>query len=163
PFPYTTRFRSQHNEKNDPDIVIPFLADNDGFLDFGQLFDLTVNLGGANANTTGVQRCIGSAIDDHTTIVIKFDIIAVTPDVIKAIEIGIFVTRTIRIVPEANWHGREGRGTDQFALFVTNWLSVIIKNINGKAERTGLDDTPLDRQDRTGKHKTSENIRAPRD
>jgi monoamine oxidase len=54
----------QADEQHDADVVVPVLADADRLQHLVHLLDLGIDLGGADAHAAGVERGIGTAVDD---------------------------------------------------------------------------------------------------
>ena len=118
--------RPQAHEQHDAHVALPVLSDGDALLDLGQPFDLAVDLGGADAHAAGVEHRVRSA-EDHEAVVLGVQrVVAVTPDAGKAFEIGRAVAAAVGVAPEAERHGREGRGADELALFPANRAALLV-------------------------------------
>src|SRR5579863_167765 len=95
------------NEEHDPLVALPALTDREALEDFGQLFDLSVDLRGANSHATRLERRVGSPEDDDAVVFGEPRPVAVTPDAGETREVRRPVLRAVRIVPEPDGHRRE--------------------------------------------------------
>ena len=75
---------AHHDEQDDAHVVIPFLSDRDAFHDLVERFDLSVDLGSADANATGIQNRIRSPVDNQPVVLGQFGEIPVAPDAGKS-------------------------------------------------------------------------------
>src|ERR1700681_969218 len=82
------RARPKPQEKDDAHIARPVLSDRKRLDDFRDLLDLSIDLGGADAHAAGIERGIGTAMDDHAAMLGPFGKVAVAPYAREAFEIG---------------------------------------------------------------------------
>ena len=69
----------------------------------------------------------------------EFDEIAVGPNAGEGVEVGILVTLTIRVLPEADRHGRQRLSADQFAPAFADRLAVVAIGHGVHAQEAALD------------------------
>ena len=55
---------AQPDEQHDALVAVPLLADDQALDDLGELLDLAVDLGRADAHAAGIQHGVGAAVDD---------------------------------------------------------------------------------------------------
>ena len=122
------------------------------------MLDLTVDFCCADTHTTGVERGIRAAVDDHAVVCGQFGKVAMTPDIVETLEIGCPVFLAIGIIPETDRHDREGARTNQFAFFATHWLTEVIKNIDRHPQAPALDFSAIDGQHRVAEHEAGNNV-----
>src|SRR5258705_13723269 len=79
------------DKQQNPDVVVPILADDDRFLDLRKLLHLPVDLRRADPHTAGIERRVGAAVDDEAAMRGPFGKIAVMPDPLEAREIGALI------------------------------------------------------------------------
>src|SRR5690606_37952370 len=146
----------------DADIALPVLAYGERLLHFRQLFHLRVDFRRADAHAAGVQRRVRAAMNDNAAMRCDFGEVAMAPDTREAPEIGAAIFRAIGIVPEADRHGRERTGTDEFALLARDGPSLLVPDLDRHAEALRLDFAAPDGKQRRAKHETGNNIGAAR-
>lgn len=88
-------------------------------------------------------------MDDDTAVVGQGDPVAVTPDSLVRIEVGVPVTRSVGVVPEVQRHRRHRLGDDQFADGAPDCLAVLVVGVERDTEK-GHRQFPS--PDRSGSH-----------
>ena len=83
---------AQYHEKNNSNVVHPWLTDRDRFDDLLERFDLAIDLGRSDTHPTGIERGVGSTRDDETTSLGFFREVTVAPNPRKSLEIGAAIT-----------------------------------------------------------------------
>ncbi len=106
----------KHHEQHHAHIVVPILADDDGFLDLFELLHLAVYLRRADPHAARIERRIGAALHDDAAMLCPFGEIALMPDARKPLEIGAAVLHPIGVVQEPNRHRGEWLRADKLAL-----------------------------------------------
>jgi len=106
------------------DVARDRSADGDGVGDSGQVLNRAVNLGGANAHATRVERGVAAAVDDGAARCGHLDEVAVGPHSGKLLEIGGVILRAVRVVPELGRQRRKWARADQFAALADEWLAL---------------------------------------
>ena len=103
----------QPDEQHYTHILLPLLADDDGFRDLFYLIDLAVNLGGADAHAAGVERRVGTAIDDIAAAVgDRLGEVALGPHAGVLTEVGFAKTRPVCVTEQTQWHRGKRRAAD---------------------------------------------------
>ena len=97
----------------------PVLPDDETLDDLGQLLDLAVDLRGADAHASRIERRIRAAVKDDAAVRRQLDVVAMAPDAGKALEVAREVLGVAGVVPERHRHRRERRRADELAL---QWL-----------------------------------------
>ena len=72
---------AQPHEQHDAHIALPLLRDRDRFGHFGDLLDLTIDLGGADAHAARIEHGVGAPVHDEPAARRDRREIAVPPDV----------------------------------------------------------------------------------
>ena len=150
------------HEQNYPHIALKHLTDCNGFQNLRNLFNLRVNLGGANANAAGVQRRVGPAMDNEPTMSRPFGKIAMLPNARKALEIGGAVFGAILIVPKPDWHRGKSLGADELALAFAQRVPLLVPHVYGHTETRTLNLPRINRRCRITQHEARHDIRAAR-
>src|SRR4029079_14144875 len=83
--------------------------------DLGQGLDDGVELGGAEAYATAVERRVAATRDGARAALADRDPVAVAPDAGDVLEVRRPVARAVGVTPEADWHRREGLRDDELA------------------------------------------------
>src|SRR5688500_16165649 len=135
------------HEEHDAFVVVPLLADHDAFHDLIELFDLTVDLRGTDANAAGIQDGVGAAVNDHAAVFRELDPVAMAPDARVGPEIGRVVLPAVRVVPEADRHRGERQGADQLPFLADHRASVLVEDLDLHAEGAALNLATPDRSD----------------
>ncbi len=131
--------RRQPHKENNAHVIVPVLADGQGLKHLGDALDLGIDFSGADAHAAGIERGIGTAMNDEAAMGGDLGEIAVAPDIVKAGEIGVVIFLAIGIIPEHDGHGGKRLGANQFALFLFHRMAVVIQHIHGHAEHRPLD------------------------
>ena len=130
----------QDHEQHNPHIVLPVLTDDDALLHLFQLFDLAIDLRGADAHTAGIESCVRATVNNHATVLSPFGKVAMMPDIVEAREIGASI-----FLPSASFQnpsGMEGKGlvhTSSPLVVQLGGLAVCIEHVDGHAEPRTLD------------------------
>src|SRR5262245_2553278 len=151
------------HEQHDALVPLPLLADHEAFDHVGNLFDLTIDLRGADANATGIEDRVGSSVDDHAVAFRELDVVTVRPDAREPLEVGALILDAAGIVPEAERHRGEGRRADQLSFLFADRASVLIPDFDLHAERPALDLAAPHRPDRVPADEATDNVGASRD
>ena len=154
---------AQPDEEHDALVALPVLADADGLQHFVALFDLAIDLGGADAHAAGVQHRVGAAVDDQPVVFGPCHPVAVAPDVREAVEIGAVVLGAIRVVPERDRHGGEGLRAHQLARLAAHGPAGVVEHVHRHAEAQRLQLAPPDRAHGVAEGKAGDDVRAARD
>src|SRR5690606_22155741 len=99
-------------------------------------------------------------MDDDTAVGGPFGKIAVTPNIVEAVEIGRPVFLTRRIIPEADRHRGKRLRADQLSLATSQRAAVVVPHIDGHAEARPLNFALPHRQDRDAEHEAGYDVRA---
>src|SRR6185437_3107863 len=91
---------AQAHEQHDAFVALPVLADRDRLQYLGKLFDLPIDFGGADAYAAGIQRGVGTTVDDDPVVRGEFGPVAVAPHAGYLGEIGRTVFLAFWIIPE---------------------------------------------------------------
>src|SRR5260221_8179028 len=154
---------AQPNEQDDAHVIVPILADDDTLDDFRQFLDLTIDLGGTNAHTAGIEYGVRATKDDDAVMLGQFDVIAVMPDIRIALEIGGLVALVVRVIPEADRHAGERPDADQFAFLAGDGLARVVPDFDRHAETARLDLTAPNRNRGIAEHEAGNDIGAAGD
>src|SRR5579872_921414 len=152
--------RFQPHEQDHAHISLPILPDGECLDDLVQTLHSRIDLGGADAYTPWVQYGIGSAVDHDAVVLGQGGVVTVMPDPWEALEVGRFVTGSIRIIPEPYGHGREGRRADQFTALATDGASALVENLHAHAKPASLNLSPVYRQDGAAQGEARDDVRA---
>src|SRR4029077_14640673 len=98
---------TQAHEQHHALVVLPTLPHGKALDDFGDLLDLTVQLGSPDAHTARVQRGIRAARNDESVMDRGLNPIAVVPHARETIEVCRTVLPVVGVTPESDWHRRE--------------------------------------------------------
>src|SRR5437899_1019741 len=93
----------------------PVLTDHEALDNLGQLLHLPIDFGGADAHAAGIQGGVGAAVDHEAIVLGQLDIVAMAPDVRKALEVGGMVFGAVGVVPESDGHRGKWRRADKLA------------------------------------------------
>src|SRR5690606_11437640 len=151
---------AQQHEQYHPYIPLPLLTDGHRFQYFFDTFHLPVDLCCADAHAAGVEDGIRAAVDDQPATPGLFGIIAMGPYTGEALEVGGPVAAAVRVVPEAQRHGREGTGADQFTLLVEDALALIVPYLHRHSQTRALQLAAPHRQRRAAEGETGDDIGA---
>src|SRR6185437_10874127 len=149
--------------QHDAFVALPVLADRDRLQYLGKMFDLPIDFGGADAYAAGIQRGVGTTVDDDPVVRGEFGPVAVAPHAGYLGEIGRTVFLAFWIIPELHGHRRERRGTSQFARLFAHRLAGIIENLDLHAEPAALQFAAIHRQHGIAERETGDDVGAARD
>ncbi len=110
------------------------LADHHAVNDRVHRLDLSVYLRCADAHAAGVERRVGSAVDDHPAALGDLDEVTVMPDVRISLEIRSALLAAVLIIPEPRRLRRERRTADQLPLGADHGFPMIIERPNVQAQ-----------------------------
>src|SRR5262252_2898311 len=126
------------HEQHDAHIPVPVLADRQRLGDLRQTLDRGIDLRGTDAYAAGIQHRIRAAVDDETIMRRDYGVVAMMPNPGKALEVRGTVLRTLRVVPEAEWHGRKGCRAHELAARSKQRLPGIVEHVHRHTEATAL-------------------------
>src|SRR5690606_33872964 len=144
-------------------VAVDLAADDEAIFDLGDGFDLSVDFGGADSDAARVEGGVGTAVDDGAAVFGEFDEITVGPNAGEAVEVGVLVARVVRVLPEADRHGRQRLAADQFAPAVADRLTVIAVGHGVNAQESALDLATAHWQQRGGANETATDVGAAGD
>jgi len=137
----------EFHEQDDALIPFPVLSDGQAVGDLFHLLHLVVKLGGADANTGGLEHGVGAAIEGEAAgLAVVYHIVSMTPYIGVHREVGILVLGIAGIVPEVKGHGWCRSLADQLPFLIGNGTARFVINIDlhgqrGKLELTGIHGT----------------------
>src|SRR3954447_8693625 len=95
------------DEENDPDVTLPILPNHKALKNFRNRLDLSVQLGGPDANPAGVERRVASTEDDQTIMPGEPSPVTVAPHTRELVEVRPEILPAAGVVPERDWHAGE--------------------------------------------------------
>jgi acyl-CoA synthetase (AMP-forming)/AMP-acid ligase II len=119
------------------------LADDETLHDFRKLLHLAVDLCRPDAHATRIERGVAPAVDDQPAMRGQLGPVAMAPDVRIDVEVRRAVLLTIRVVPEAHRHAREGRGAHQLSRLLHNPVAGVIEDLDAHAVAARLQLTAI--------------------
>ena len=152
---------AQAHEQHHARVALPLLADREALEHLVDRLDLPVDLGGADAHAARVQHGVGAAVDDHAVVGRELREIAVAPDARVLLEVGGAEAPAVRIVPEAERNGGEGRRADELALLAAHAAPLLVEDLHPHAEAARLDLAAPDRPDRVAADEAGDDVGAP--
>src|SRR5579864_8907320 len=129
----------QHDEQDDAALAPPPLFDRDRFGEFGHVAQLAIDFRRADTDPPHLQGRVTASEDYDAAMCRELRPIAMSPSVRKALEIRVPVLGAVRIIPEADRHGRKGARDDEFASGAMERSAGFVKNLYAEAKRGPLD------------------------
>src|SRR5450631_844083 len=158
---------AQPHEQHHADVADfpwrPILPDDDALRHLVELLDLPVDLGGADADTAGIERGVRPAVDDHAVVFGQLDKIAVAPHARETLEVRGVVLGAVGVVPETDRHRGERRRAYQLAFLLAHWLAVAIVDVYAEPQTTALQLATPYRARRAPERETRDDVRPARD
>src|SRR4051812_46095944 len=128
----------QHNANVEARVRLLILPDDQTLDDLRQLFDLAIDLRGADANAARIERRVAASIDHETIMLGQLRPVAVSPRVRILLEVGGAVLRPVRIVPERNRHAWKRRGAHELTLLSDERGAVVVEYLHLHPESARL-------------------------
>ena len=103
-------------------------------------------------------------MDHETTLHGPFGVVALVPDAGETLEVGSVVPPVLRILPEPERHGWEGRAADQLAACAgSDGGALLVHHVDVHAQHRALDLAGVDRSGRLATHEAAAEVGATRD
>src|SRR6476661_2996971 len=149
---------AQADEEHDAHVLVPLLRDGEALHHLVEFLDLAIDFGRADAHTARIQHGVRAAVDDQSIVFRQLDVIAVAPHASEALEIGGTVFRSVRIVPEAERHGRKRGSAHELPLLPAHRATVLVEDVDRQAEPAALDLAAPDRSHRITEHEARNDV-----
>ena len=124
----------------------------------GELLDLSIDFGRADADPAGIQHGIRAPVDDEAVVRGALDVVAVMPHARIVLEVGGAVTPVVRVVPEADRHRREWPRAHQLPFLSAYRPAGFVKDLDSHPHLGTLDLTTPDRSRRDATHETADDV-----
>ncbi len=153
-----------HPEKQDDShVTVPLLTDGDSFGDFLELLHDSINLRRSDSHAPGIQHGIRAPVDDDPVVFGELGVVAVTPDIREALEIGLPVFRIAGVVPERDRHRGERGRANELAFLFANGLTPIVEYFHFHSQAAALELAAIHGKGRIADGETRDQIGAPGD
>ena len=161
--------RLEAHGQHDADVAVPLLAEDERLGHLGVALHQPVEVGRADADTTGVERGVAATVDDDAAVVGPRGEVTLAPGAGEPGEVRVAVAGADlaegSVTPEAEGHRRERRRADQLAGARPgrHRRAVLGPDVDGHAERRPLDLTGVDRAGGVAADQAAAEVRAPGD
>ena len=120
------------------------LPDHDALNHLRHVLHLPINLSGANAHATGIQRRIAATVDDETAARRELSPVAVPPHPRPSLEVRRPILASVRIIPECDRHARKRCRTDQLTRLAHQRTSIVAPHLDAHSVAARLKLSAID-------------------